>query len=263
MGQTDAPAGRTAAPAAGKKVFLLYPHSVIHEAMLDILIMNGFETYTLRDHKKALKILSLFPGSIMFVNIDEGMPEKEWETYIKDLQENSATNGTRLGILSYNQDKALMEKYLMKIAVPCGYIQLKLGIQESTRIILAALQANEAKGRRKYIRAFCEDDSYATMNYKDAEGLFQGKLLDISSAGMAARIPQFPDLPPNSLLRNIQLKLRGALVMTDAVLMGKRQDDKNVQILVFDPSKLTSDSKLVIHHYIKQCLQRYIDLLKV
>jgi hypothetical protein len=263
MGQIDIPAGQVTVAGNGKKVFLLYPHSVIHEEMLDILIMNGFETYTLVDHKKALKILVLFPDSIMFINIDEGMPEKDWEVYIKDIQKNSVTSGTRLGIMSYNQDKALMEKYLMKIEVPCGYIQLKLGIQESTRIILAALQANEAKGRRKYIRAFCEDDNYATMNYKDSEVFFQGKLLDISSAGIAARIPKFPDLPPNSLLRNIQLKLRGALVMTDAVLMGKRQDDKDVWILIFAPSKLTSESKLVIHHYIKQCLQRYIDLLKL
>jgi hypothetical protein len=191
------------------------------------------------------------------------MSEKEWETYIKGIQENSATSETRLGILSYNQDKALMEKYLMEIAVPCGYVQLKLGIQESTQIILGVLQANEAKGRRKYIRAFCADDVNAAMNYKGAEGFFQGKLLDISSAGIAARIPQFPDIPPNSRLHDIQLKLRGALVMTDAVLMGKRQDDKSVWIFIFDPSKLNSDSKLVIHHYIKQCLQKYIDALKI
>ncbi|MDR0602133.1 MAG: PilZ domain-containing protein, partial [Treponema sp.] len=150
----------------GKKVFLLYPHSVIHEEMLDILIMSGFETYTLRDHKRAAKLLEKFPDSIMFVNIDDGMPEREWETYIRDLQENPKTQGSRLGILSYNQDKALMEKYLMKLSVPCGYIQLKLGIQQSTKIILNALEANEARGRRKYIRAFCEDDHSATMNYK-------------------------------------------------------------------------------------------------
>jgi hypothetical protein len=262
MGQTDTPASGQA-EAAGKKVFLLYPHSVIHEEMLDILIMNGFETYTLRDHKKALKMLAHFPGSIMFINIDEGISENEWEAYIKAIQENPATNETRLGILSYNQDKALMEKYLMEIAVPCGYIQLKLGIQESTKIILSALQANEARGRRKYIRAFCEDDVNATMNYKGAEGFFQGKILDISSAGIAARIPKFPDIPPNSLIRDVQLKLRGALVMTDAVLMGKRRDDRDVCILLFDPSKMNPDSKLVIHHYIKQCLQKYIDQLKI
>jgi hypothetical protein len=247
----------------GKKVFLLYPHSVIHDEMLDVLIMSGFETYALRDHKKAVRILEHFPGSIMFINIDERMPEPEWEIYIRELQENPKTAGTRLGILSYNQDKRLMEKYLMDLSVPCGYVQLKLGIQESTRIILNVLQANEARGRRKYLRAFCEDDVNATMNYKGPEGLYQGKILDISSAGIAAKIPRFPDQAANTVLRDVQLKLRGALVMTDAVLMGKRQDDREVWILLFDPSKMSRDNKLVIHRYIKQCLQRYIDQMNL
>jgi hypothetical protein len=248
---------------SGKKVFLLYPHSVIHEEMLDILIMSGFETYTLRNHERAVKILERFPGSIMFINIDEGMKEREWETYIRNLQNNPKTAATRLGILSYNQDKALMEKYLMDLSLPCGYIQLKLGIQESTKIILNALQANEARGRRKYIRAFCADDAYATMNYKCPEGLFQGKIMDISSAGIAAKVPNFPSIPVNTALRGIQMKLRGGLVMTDAILMGLRQDDKEVLILLFDPAKLDQNNKLVIHHYIKVCLQKYIDDLKL
>ncbi|MDR1278257.1 MAG: PilZ domain-containing protein [Treponema sp.] len=247
----------------GKKVFLLYPHSVIHEEMLDVLIMSGFETYTLQDHRRAVKILERFPDSIMFVNIDEGLREPEWEAYIRALQENPKTAQVRLGILSYNQDRALMEKYLIKLSVPCGYIQLKLGIQESTKIILAALQANEARGRRKFIRASCENDSYATMNYKSPEGFFQGKILDISSAGIAVRVSGLPALPANSVLRNVQLKLRGGMVMTDAVLMGRRGDDQDVWILLFDPSKIDQGNKLVIHHYIKLCLQKYIDGLKL
>ncbi|MDR0877378.1 MAG: PilZ domain-containing protein [Treponema sp.] len=259
MGQE---AGQTES-AAGKKVFILYPHSVIQEEMLDILIMGGFETYTLHDHKKALRMLERFPGSIMFINIDEGMPEKEWEAYIRGIQENPKIKDTRLGILSYNQDKKLMEKYLMDLSLPCGYVQLKLGVQESTKIIMNALQANEAKGRRKFIRAFCADDINATMNYKDADVFFQGKLLDISSAGIAAKTSTSIDLPPKSILHDIQLKLHGALVMADGILIGKRQDDNNVLILLFDPSKMQTDNKLVIHRYIKQCLQKYIDGLKV
>ena len=152
----------------------------------------------------------------------------------------------------------------MELSVPCGYIQLKLGLQESTKIIHSALHANEARGRRKYIRAFCEDEVNTTMNYKSDEGFFQGKILDISSAGIAARIPRFPVmLSPNSLLRGVQLRLKGALVMVDVILMGKRSDDSNVCILVFDPSSLNPANKQVIHHFIKQCLQKYIDQLKV
>jgi hypothetical protein len=247
---------------AGKKIFILYPHSVIQDEMLDILIMNGFETYTLRDHKRARRLMEYFPGSIVFINIDEGMAEREWEAYIRGIQADPKAKETRLGILSYNTDHKLMQKYLMDISVPCGYVQLKLGVQESTRIILEVLNANEARGRRKFIRASCGDDPNVTMNYKGDTGIFYGKLLDISSAGVAAKIDDFDGMSPNSKLHNVQFKLRGSLVMVDAILMGKRRDDPNVWILLFDP-QISRDNKLIIHRFIKQCLQRYIDQLKI
>lgn len=249
--------------AGGKKVFLLYPHSVIQEKMLDVLIMNGFETYTLHDYKKAFKVLRRFPDSIMFVNIDEGLPEKDWETYIRGIQNSPATQQARLGILSYNHDRELMAKYLMDIAVPCGYVQLKLGLQESTGIILNALNVNEARGRRKHIRAFCEDGIYATLNFKDDSGFYQGRILDISAAGLAVKVSNFPEIPEKAVLRSVQLKLHGALVMTDMIFMGKRRDDQNVLILLFDPAKLNQDNKLTIHHFIKQNLQSFIDKLNL
>jgi hypothetical protein len=151
----------------------------------------------------------------------------------------------------------------MEMQIQCGYIQLKLGVQASTKIILDALAANEAKGRRKYIRAFCEDDTYATLNFKEQNQIFQGKILDISSAGIAARIEKLGEKAPNTVLKEVQLKLHGSLVMTDAIMMGKRRGDNNVYILLFNPNSLDQENKLSIHHYIKQCLQKYIDNLKV
>jgi hypothetical protein len=230
--------------------------------MLDLLIMAGYETYTILDENRARKLLEKFPGSIIFSNIDEGLKEKEWDAYIRDIMESPKTKGSRLGIMSYNQDRNLMQKYLMELAIPCGYIQLKLGIQESTRIILSALEANEARGRRRYLRADCHEDINATMNYKGTTETYHGKILDISSAGIAAKLDKFEDLPVNALLHSIQLKLRGGIIMTDMILMGKRRDNLLVYILLFDP-RMSQDNKLVIHRYIKVCLQKYIDTLKV
>jgi hypothetical protein len=250
------------AAVEGKKVFFLYPHSVIQDEMLDALIMSGYEVYILRDHRRASRLLEHFPGSIMFINIDERLPEKEWEAYIRALQEAPATKDSRLGILSYNTDRDLMQKYLMDMSVPCGYIQLKLGVQASTKIIHDALQANEAKGRRKCFRASCEDDGSATINYKDHSAIYYGKILDISSAGVAVRIENFRGYQTNSRLKDIQVKLRGSLVRTDMILMGKRWDNQDVWIFLFDPN-MPPESRLIIHRYIKQILQRYIDDIKV
>jgi hypothetical protein len=252
------------ADAVGKKIFLLYPHSVIRDEMLDILIMAGYETYTLFDEKRAVKFLIKFPDSIMFINIDEGLNEKDWELYIRAIQGSPKTKSCRLGIMSYNQDFTLMEKYLMDLAIPCGYIQLKLGLHESTKIILGALEANEARGRRNSIRADCQDDINATANFKsDSNASFcHGKILDISSAGIAAKFDNMPNYPANTILQSVQLKLRSGIIITDMIYIGPRHNDKKVQILLFDP-KISTDNKLVIHRYIKQCLQKYIDGLKL
>jgi len=246
----------------GKKTFLLYPHSVIRDEMLDMLLMAGFATYTLMDIVKARRLLEKFPDSLMFINIDEGLKEYEWEDYMRGIQTNPKTKECRLGILSYNQDRALMQKYLMELSIPCGYIQLKLGFNESTKIILNALDANEAKGRRQCIRADCHDDISATLNFMIGNERYRGKLLDISSSGLATRFDSVLNLPANSLLPNVQLRLRGGLVLMDMILMGQRHDDKRVSILLFN-SKIPIDDKLIIHRYIKQCLQKYIDGLKI
>ncbi|MCL2478526.1 MAG: PilZ domain-containing protein [Treponema sp.] len=246
----------------GKKIFLLRPHSVIHEEMLEILIMAGYETYTLFDEARARRLLEKFPGSIMFINIDEGLSEPEWENYICKIQEDETTRDCRLGIMSYNQDRKLMQKYLMEISIPCGYIQLKLGLQESTKIILGALEANEARGRRRSIRADCHDDLNATLNYRGDSGMYHGKLLDISSMGVAAKMDKVDNLPANSMLRQVQLRLRGGLIITDMIFIGKRRDSKDEFIMLFNP-KMPKDQKSVVYRYIKVCLQKYIDHLKV
>ena len=246
----------------GKKIFLLYPQSVIQQDMLDILIMAGYETYIILDAERAKKLLTKFPGSIMYINIDERFKEKEWEKYIRGIMEDEATKDSMLGILSYNQDKALMKKYLMDLALPCGYVQLKLGIKESTKIILGALEATEARGRRKFIRADCEDDLNATINIKSGSGFMNGKILDISSAGIAAKFDKFENLASNTMLYDIQLKLRTGLIRTDMIYMGKRMDRHHVYILLFEP-KMTQENKLTIYRYVKSCLQKYIDTIKV
>jgi hypothetical protein len=248
--------------AAGKKIFLLYPHSVIRDEMTDELIMAGYETYTIFDEKRALKLLMKFPGSIMFINIDEGLSEKEWESYVWAIQNSPKTKSCRLGIMSYNQNKDLMQKYLMELAVPCGYIQLKLGLQESKKIILSALETTDARGRRSNIRVDCSYDIGSVINYKGELETYRGNILDISSVGVAAKFEKLDEHSVNSIIQNVQLKLRNGIVMTDMIFAGQRRDNKQVYILLYG-SKLTKEDKRVIHHYIKVCLQKYIDELKV
>ena len=112
----------------GRKVFFLYPQSVIQEELISFLLKNEYEVYFLKDHRKATRIFKRFNNSICFINIEEGLKEADWIEYIESLKSDPDINGLQLGILSYNNDPALMQKYLMDIGVECGFIQLKLGL---------------------------------------------------------------------------------------------------------------------------------------
>ncbi|GHV88519.1 hypothetical protein AGMMS50267_08790 [Spirochaetia bacterium] len=241
---------------SGKKVFFLYPHSITQGELFDILIMAGFEVYALNDHQRARQVLARFPLSIMFINIDEKLEEHDWELYIRDILQNEKTRTARLGIMSYNMDPLLVEKYLMDMSLPCGYIQLKLGLQDSTKIILAALAANEAHDKRKHIRAPCENDPNTTMNYKAGDNMYYGKLLDISAAGFSVKVSGFEAMKAGTELQKVQIRLRTSLVMTDVILKGRRGD-----VYIFFFTNMNTAARMSVHRFIKQTIQRNIDSL--
>lgn len=247
----------------GKKVFFLYPHSVIKDEMLDQLIAAEYEAYILKDHNRALRLLKKYPDSILFINIDEVLKEPEWESYIRSILSSSLYTDARLGIFTYNEDQDLARKYLIDHSLPAGFIRLKLGFQETRKILLSVLDANEAKGRRKFVRAQCSEDPQAMINIDKDGSSVQGKLLDISSAGSACALPEEQMFPKNTLLKNVQLQLRGARIMVDVIVMGTRSDNPRVHVLLFNPKSLDEIKREKIFHYIRLNLQKRIESVSV
>lgn len=225
--------------------------------MVSELFKNEYEIYLLKDHQKCLQILERHPDSILFINIDEAMDEPHWEEYIRSIMRNPATHDVLIGILTYNESQDLAKKYLMDIGLPCGYIRLKLGMAESTKIILRTLAANEAKGARKFVRTRCMNN--ATFNFKYNGTIREGDILDISVAGMACRLNKTIEIPVRSLLKGIQLNLKGALCLVDGFLAGiRREDDEAVYVIMFTPN-MPPQHKEKIRYYIQRNLQQEIE----
>jgi hypothetical protein len=250
--------GNNKPQAWGKKVFFLYPHSVIQEQLVQALVRHEFELYLLKNHNRAIRILQKFPDSILYINIDEGLKEPEWEDYVRKLMSNPDTKTVRIGILSYNEDRALAEKYLMELAVPCGFIGLKLGLVESTQIIFKTLAANEARGRRKHVRATCSDPNQASFNVKVDNKVHDGSIVDISAAGMACTFKEDFQLKVGAHFDDIQLRLKGKLCMIAGRVAGFHREQKNRYVFMFDPD-MTNDTKDKIYNFIHRTLQDYIE----
>lgn len=244
----------------GRRVFVLNPPSVIQDELIDQILAHEYEVNVLKEPERAKYVLSKFPESIVFINIDSGLKEPEWEKYIRTIKESPVFDSVRVGILSYQPDRELVEKYLMKIGVACGFIQLRMGVQESARIMVKVLEANEAKGRRKYVRARAEDDPRSSFNFRYNNKLYSGPILDISSVGMAFRLDKGAHIPAKTLIPDTQLKLRAALVRVSAVTLGTRDDDRSIYIVLFKHD-IETKARFQIRRYIHERSQQYIDRL--
>ena len=205
----------------GKRTYFVYPNSVIQDELVFSLIRQEFEVYLVKDFQKAVALFRRYPDSVVFVNIDEGQSEPVWEMYISTLQNDPDLWALQIGVLTYNKDPALAQKYLMEMMVSAGFIKLGLGLKESTSIILKVLEANEARGRRKYLRVHTEAHK-ATFNLKVGDKQLTGTIVDLSVVGMACRFDASLTLSAHTKFDAVQLKLNGLLCMVTGILMGTR-----------------------------------------
>ncbi len=243
----------------GKKVFFLFPPSVVKEELIFRLLEQEYEVYMLRDAAAAKRLLSIYPDSLLFANIDDGMSEPEWEIWILGVLAEPATSEVGIGILTYNASDDLRRKYLMDVGAKCGLIHMKLGIDESTHLLLATLNANEAKGRRRYVRAECSGDQLSSINLHHDGKKISGQIKDISVVGFSCEFPSNPGLKKNTLISDIQLKLRGALLSANAIVFGTReQEGLFAYVFLFTPP-LFGDSRTKIRKYVQTALQAFID----
>lgn len=242
----------------GKKVFFVYPNSVIQSEMVAELIKGEYEVYLIKDWVKALTLFRRYPDSVVFINIDDGQEEPQWEEYVQTLQADPDLDRLQIGVLTYNEDPALAQKYLMDLAVSGGFVKLSLGLKESTAQVLKVLEANEARGRRHFLRVKC-GDKYSTLNAKIDGKNLSGMVHDLSYAGMACTFDPEPGLVAHSVVDSVQLKLKGILVLVSGIVMGTRHDgEKQVYVILFTPKTQPKDREK-IRNFMQWSLQSHIE----
>lgn len=244
--------------AAGKKVYFLNPNSVIQGEMVSELLAEEYEVYLIKDYRKAQAVFRRYPTSLVFINIDDVLTEPEWELFITNLLQDPVLVNLQLGILTYNPDPALAQKYLMEFNLSAGFIKLSLGLRESTDIVKKVLEANEARGRRRFLRVRC-DGKNSTLNVRLGHKPLTGIIVDISSAGMACTLDPEPQLVVHSLIESIQLRLKGALCLVSGVVMGSREEEgRRVYVILFSP-KTGADVKDKIRNFMQWSLQQAVE----
>ncbi|MDR0706617.1 MAG: PilZ domain-containing protein [Treponema sp.] len=245
----------------GKKIFFLYPPTIVENEVMSALIMQEFESYTVKDHVALRRVLKRFPNSIVFVNLDEKtMPEKDWEAWICDVMADPNTVRTEIGVLSSNANDEVKRMYLTQIKVTCGFTYISTDIKKLISQISHILMQRGAMGRRKYIRVTSGNETSTTANIPLDGRFVSVAIRDISSAGFSCIFVEDPNLPKGTIVTDIQLKLQSTLIRAEAIALGSRAyESMQVYVFVFMP-QIESEGRYKIHKYIQTAIQNKMDM---
>lgn len=252
--------------ALGKKILFLYPPPVLSD-VVEELARREFEVYLVSNHEKTRRYLATEPESIVFVNIDEGLEEPEWEAWVRGLRAEPATQRVGVGILSLNDDPGLKAKYLMEVQVPCGYVTLKIGASKSADILAKTLEANEARGKRRFVRARTLPGT--TLCAANFEGqTLRGEIRDFSIAGMAVQFEGPAAFKAGTVLRSLALTIKGGRVSVDGVVVAHRNPSSSdreeelsaaTTVIMFDPNSLDDNKKEKLRSLVLKVNQTELD----
>ena len=242
----------------GKKVFFLYPPPVLDE-VLTALANQEFEVYFARDHERLARAVKELGSSIVFINLDEGLDEEGWKAYVRRLREECPEVG--IGAFTFNDDPALRESYIAELQVPCGFIVLKIGTAKTAEILMKTLEANEARGKRHFVRAVCPvGSSQCAMDFEGA--LLRAEVSNLSSAGMAVRFEGGTGLRVGTVLRDISIAVKGQRVAASGIIVAKNEGaDSGTYVLMFDPGSLDDVRRDKLRNMVLKLNQTAMDLV--
>lgn len=225
--------------ALGKKVFFLYPPPVLTE-IVEELARREFEVYLVQDHERLARALSKDPDALLFINLDDGLDEPGWVSYIERLRDDATAKAVRVGVLTLNErSPEARSTYLMDLQVSCGFVVLKLGAAKTTEILVKTLEANEARGRRKFVRALCQP-GWGQCAFDHEGSQLRAEIADLSSAGMAIRFEGDLSLRVGTMLRDMTLTVKGSRITLSGFVAAQRAEasDARTHVVMFDPASL-------------------------
>ena len=249
-----------ASEITGKKIFFLLPTAVMQNSIIVELIQHEYEVYITHNKDTLRRVLRKYPDSIVFVDVNEKMPERECETWVRAVMASPDTKTVSIGIVTSNSDEGLREKYLKDIKVACGYTILKFDLEKSLKEIVDILHSVGAKGRRKYIRATIEGDTSATINLPMGGTFVNGHIKDISVVGISFSLEGNPDIAKNAVVKDVQMILQTSRIKVDGILFGSRMDSREkVYVLLFS-QRTNADVRTKIRKYVQHNLQAKMDI---
>jgi len=241
----------------GRKIFFLYPTASVQNQIITELIQYEHEVYIAKDHTRLQRALKKYNDSIVYINIDEKMAEAEWEKWIAQVK--TTLPNVSIGVFSSSSDEDLKNKYIDKLKITCGFMHLKLDMSKTIEKVLEVLKVEDAKRRRKYLRATVGNEKNTTMNMPFGGDYINGAIKDVSVVGIACVFEHDIELMKNSLYKDIQIRLQSMLIKVEAIVFGTRVNlGEKIHVLLFT-QRIDPEVRVKIRKYIQTNLQHKMD----
>ncbi|MBO4857051.1 MAG: hypothetical protein J5527_00880 [Treponema sp.] len=222
----------------GRKTFFIAPdRTLFPQSYLEEYLVLGYECYFIDTdiflpiEVKVDIILSVFKDSILFFNVDAPVQGTSWAYIIKEMQEKYPS--ALFGVLyakrhSTAERQSLEHQYLYAMGIQCGCIQLEYQKRDNFQIIEQVLYANQAMGRRKYVRALCSSSCSFSFSL-ERQGVMQNRLTDISISHFSFVLPEGQlRLDDYEKVSDIVFTIHGLRFRSDAVLYMTRPVDNGI-----------------------------------
>jgi hypothetical protein len=237
----------------GKKIFFLYPSAIIQNEIAWELVQQEYEIYHVRNHDGLRRALRRFPDSVVLINLDDGLPEKDWDSWIRMVSGDSGLAQVKLGVLSAGSSGEYAKKYAK---LPCGFTQVdRQDTIKTVKELYGHLQAVDARGRRKYIRATSENEALTTINIPHDSEYYKGVIKDISVVGLSCTFAIDPNLDKNALCQNMQIKLQSTILKAEGIVFGSRMDGLSKIYVFLFTQRIDPDVRIKIRTYIQATQQ--------
>lgn len=221
----------------GRKVFFVTPNtSIFPETYLQDYLEMGYEAYFISNDKacpleKKIKCaIQIFPDAMFFFFIDSTVPGVDWPVFVKSFQDEyggRALFGVMFAKRQSAEEKSALERYyLYDVGVKCGCAQLEYKREENFNIVKKILAANQARGRRRFVRAICQ--SNCSLSFRVKKERYLGKLNDISVCHFSTVISNCLPIPSAARIDDVQINLKGLRIHSAASLLTQRETPSGV-----------------------------------
>lgn len=235
-----------------RRIFFLYPHQETEARIIKDVITHEYEAFLINDHSAARKLLTELNKSLLFVNVDQPLKHSSWDEYIKEIDQINSIQNVMVGTIAKESKNIDSYKSLSNVCV-----SFENGIETCSQSILDVLEKNNARGKRKYIRAKCEEMHRASFSIKLHTTIHVGLIHDISTFAMACSFQENIEIKPDSYFTDLQIRLDGRVFQLSGKTIGSRNEN-NILIIMFDYNNhpgVKENIQIFIYHALQRALR--------